>query len=451
MKHLLLTGLCLTFLSSQLQASVRIAGKFKNPVSDSIFITTAEGKPIAAGRHHKKHGFAFELRVDDGLYYIGDGNEHTEMYLRDGFDLHLTLNTKTFDETVQWKGTGASENNYLAKRLLLEEYTESMGNIWTFVKRDETGYLRYCDSMHAMSTELLNRHRTGMHVDFANTESVKFDIVRRSRWHEYESMHGYIRGIKDFKVSKSFPDAFAGLDLNMESLCGVWEYEDLLSSYLSKKTVEDSSKDFYTDYLLNLESAISSIKIRQTLAYSFGTRWLQYAKNMDTCYLLLARHMTDPVKIKEVTDKYERIKKLKKGMPAHGFAFADKNGSSHSLESLKGRLVYIDVWATWCGPCREENPFWEKLQDSLAGTELAFVSICVWDKKPNWLAYLEKKQPKGLHLFVENQQDRFLSDYVIQGVPTYILIDKSGNIISANAKRPSGPDTLSYLRSLISE
>src|SRR5574343_477678 len=97
-----------------------ISGKIDNPVSDSLFLKTDDSKIIAACKLNKDNGFKMKVEIEEGYYRIGDNNEHTELFLSPGFNLHLTIDTKLFDESIQYKGKGSSENNYLAKSYLLD-------------------------------------------------------------------------------------------------------------------------------------------------------------------------------------------------------------------------------------------------------------------------------------------------------------------------------------------
>lgn len=453
MKHFLLAGLCLILLTGRLQASVRIAGKFKNPVSDSIMITTAEGTPVAAGRHHPKHGFAFELRIADGFYFIGDGNEHTEMYLRDGFDLYLTLNTKAFDETVKWKGSGAAENNYLAAKLLLEEKLESISDYRYYAKKTESAFLSLMDSLETVRLKLLNSYHKELYPDFFAMQKTVIVYDKKSKLHTYESMHAFLSGDKTFKVSEQFPSPFSDIEFNHSEWVNIFEYTDVISDYLYNLASKDSGvkhgRDYYLVYLEQLEKHVQSKPIQSKLAAHIGLYRLNYCRHQDSVYNKILSLVTDTAEQSAISRLYSKIRNLKKGIASHSFSFPDRQGLLHTLESLRGKLVYIDVWATWCGPCIAEMPALAKLQDSLKGKDIVFVSICTWDERQNWDNFLEKRKPEGLQLFAENGKDPFLEAYVIQGVPRFILLDREGRIIDANAKRPSNEHLLPEILDLL--
>ncbi len=139
--------------------------------------------------------------------------------------------------------------------------------------------------------------------------------------------------------------------------------------------------------------------------------------------------------------------KLGKGEPAMEFSYTDKSGKTVKLSDLKGRYVYIDVWATWCGPCLAELPFLEKLQDDYKDKKIAFVSISIDKEQEKWQKFVEKKQMKGIQLWAGDKKETvLLKDYLVLGIPRCILIDPAGNFIDGNAPRPSSPELMMIMR-----
>jgi thiol-disulfide isomerase/thioredoxin len=123
------------------------------------------------------------------------------------------------------------------------------------------------------------------------------------------------------------------------------------------------------------------------------------------------------------------------GRYAPDFTGTTVEGKSLSLSDLKGKVVYIDVWATWCGPCREEFPFSKKLQKKFEGNnKIVFLFVSVDRDMGAWKKMvINDKAWKGVHI---NQRE--ISElYLIHGIPRYILIDAQGKIVKANAPRPS--------------
>lgn len=129
---------------------------------------------------------------------------------------------------------------------------------------------------------------------------------------------------------------------------------------------------------------------------------------------------------------------------APGFTLKSNTGETYSLEDFKGKVVYIDLWATWCGPCRNEIPKLAQLYDKYKDDErIVIVSICVHDDNKKWTKVVEEDNPGWLQLF--DAEGEVAKGYRVVSIPQFILIDKDGNIVDANAPRPSKPTLLEPL------
>jgi len=141
---------------------------------------------------------------------------------------------------------------------------------------------------------------------------------------------------------------------------------------------------------------------------------------------------------------------LPKGSPSPIFEnYENFKGGTTSLSDLKGKYVYVDIWATWCGPCKREIPSLKKVEAQYHGKNIAFVSISVDDARrsgtlekahESWKKMIAEKELGGIQLFSDKAwQSDFVRGYKIDGIPRFILIDPDGNIVTADAPRPSNP------------
>lgn len=129
------------------------------------------------------------------------------------------------------------------------------------------------------------------------------------------------------------------------------------------------------------------------------------------------------------------------GAPAIDFTYPDAEGKMVSLSDFKGKVVLVDVWATWCGPCRGEVPHLKKLEKEMHGKDVVFVSVSIDDEKDKqvWLDFIKKEQLGGVQLFAAND-DAIKKAYDIGGIPRFMLFDKAGCIVTIRAPRPSEPE-----------
>lgn len=142
---------------------------------------------------------------------------------------------------------------------------------------------------------------------------------------------------------------------------------------------------------------------------------------------------------------------LNKGDPSPSFDYEDQFGKNVSLGDLKGKYVYIDVWATWCAPCKREIPFLKEMDEAYKGKDIAFVSLSIdkLEQKEKWLQMIKDEELKGIQLIADKDWNSdFVTAYNIKGIPRFILVDKEGNIINSNAPRPSDPGLKDVLNTL---
>jgi thiol-disulfide isomerase/thioredoxin len=138
--------------------------------------------------------------------------------------------------------------------------------------------------------------------------------------------------------------------------------------------------------------------------------------------------------------------------PSPDFDYENHKGGKTKLSDLKGKYVYIDLWATWCGPCRAEIPFLQKIEEKYHGKNIEFVSVSVDTPKDHdkWQKFVIDKQLGGIQLFSDNEwKSAFVTSYNVTGIPRFILIDPKGNIVDANAARPSSPELQTQLDTLL--
>lgn len=266
-------------------------------------------------------------------------------------------------------------------------------------------------------------------------------------------MHGYYANLNGFEVSDTFPKFDKKVDLDDESyfLFSI-EYQDIVMTKFF-----ENIKGNGTSFFVSAKDAIPEIKALKSqsiknrlILYGINDINIENANYKNTYNEFLS--ITNNPKIKEIlTSNYNNTIAVEPGKPSPFFNYENHKGGTTSLESLKGKNVYIDVWATWCGPCRQEIPSLEKVEEQFQGKNIIFVSISIDNSKDRekWSKLITEKRMSGIQLLADNEWDsKFIKEYNITAIPRFILLDSNGNIVNAQAPFPSDPKLIELLNSL---
>jgi thiol-disulfide isomerase/thioredoxin len=135
----------------------------------------------------------------------------------------------------------------------------------------------------------------------------------------------------------------------------------------------------------------------------------------------------------------------------NNFSFTDIDNNPVSLKDFYGKYIYIDVWATWCKPCKVEYVFLKELEEYFSNNDkLQIISISTDREFKKWDTYIKEKSIKGMQLYSGEKSD-FVKFYDIGALPRFILLNKEGQIISPDEIRPSNSELLKKLESLVNK
>ena len=213
-----------------------------------------------------------------------------------------------------------------------------------------------------------------------------------------------------------------------------------MSDYANPKTYFKLDKPAYEERVLSAKSIINKHK--------------QEVPNLDSLVVAMDAN-NDNMFFQYLENNYEKMHdnlvRFGKGKKSPEFNnYENFKGGKTSLSDLKGKYVYIDIWATWCKPCKDEIPALKVLEQDYHNKNIEFVSISVdaQEAYDSWRKMVKDMDLQGVQLFADNNfKSDFITEYGINAIPRFVLLDPEGNIVDADADRPSNPK----LRELFNE
>lgn len=127
------------------------------------------------------------------------------------------------------------------------------------------------------------------------------------------------------------------------------------------------------------------------------------------------------------------------------YTFKDLQGKEVKMSDLQGKYVYIDVWASWCGPCLVQLPELKKLEEQLEGYNITFLSLSIDEDAQACQKAVEKNNMTSL-VWIAGPEHQITKDFDIRTIPRFILLDPQGIIIHNRMSRPGYPPTAELLK-----
>lgn len=243
-----------------------------------------------------------------------------------------------------------------------------------------------------------------------------------------------------FKVSDVLPDPSTVLDTPLSSLFPMAAY--IVASTLPKGNIEEKLGWLYDRY--SCDSIRSKVKAAITENYVNSFNFADnYESGLDTLQRITEKYSLGS----RYVDMFKQRKSSVGSVPfPANVKLTDINNDTVDFSTFKGYYVYIDLWASWCGPCVKEVPYLQSLEKELQNKSVKFVSISL-DKNEN--AWRTKMKALNMHGYQLLNSDNSLADALnVSGIPRFVIYDKEGRLHDSNAPRPSDPSLKPLLESL---
>lgn len=257
------------------------------------------------------------------------------------------------------------------------------------------------------------------------------------------------------EIQELLKDIDVNDDINYRTNFSLWK---LIS--MPKAKMEGNNEAYCYELMDYTNKLVTNPNVRKQMVRIIGQDYYTYGDGSGNYETFTKRFKEfageDVAMVDQMYAQFMEVKKAKEktasGTPAPDITLDLPDGSQVQLKDLaKGKFTYIDVWATWCGPCKREIPHMAKLVEKFKGNDkVQFISISVDEDVNAWKKMIEADKPAWPQYNIHGKTNaQFSADWGITGIPRFIMIDKNGNIFAADASRPSNEKTAEIIEEQI--
>lgn len=421
-----------TVLAGKVEGDEQIKNIF---VTDNFIQDTIAIIPV------KNNAFHYVIRKNIGLdvYNVSfDIKFRQGVYFAQNDSVYFDVKTNKNNVSSKITGTRIAENQYKET-----QYTGGTASYYVEenISLDNPNFIMsqiYDDWKDAMTTS--DKFKTVDNYvpreDFKEKNAVLLTIQNLNVWHQFLKKRAAMHPTEKTVASDEIKEMIKKVPLDDVTLLSSQEYFNYVRSQLIEKNKEDIDE--------NTKSLMAIAKLKEgefkdkMLYWQLKTSIAEASTGEERANLIAqyGNRFGDMRYLAYVTATSKQIESMGKGMPAPLFASTSVDGKPVNLADLKGKYVLIDVWATWCGPCRLQSPKFEKLAIKYKNQPVHFVALSTDRRIDHWLTEAKTKSKSVLQLHIDNEGE-FSNSYSIESIPRFILIDPQGNFINSEMPFPS--------------
>lgn len=458
---LLLASLLSFGLYARPNKTAVVKGKIANATTDSIKLSYVKdwvdfGYNTIGAKLGDDGSFSITVPVPEDylLAIIEHGEQYTELFVEPGYELNMAADAQKFDSTVHYTGKGSELAGYMAK------HTKDRGVMMSIYREVQPLFILEPDSFLTALHEVLQKEQAyletngkGLPASFKDywnnyyTYLGYYMMLSYPRFHEVAKTRSYNIGVipaENYAVSDKVPAAFN------DALLPVATYRNFADNYYDAKISPEYVKAEIAagKPMPSVEKEAKENMPPGTLEYFLASMHYRYIRHIpvDSSEKNIAafkKQFPGSKYIALLETNFAKRKSMSAGQPAVDLDLVTAEGKKIKLSDFKGKVVYVDFWASWCGPCIREMPASKQVKEHFAGKDVVFLYISIDDNEENWKAAMEKYEIKGVHTReAGGWQAPAAQKYGVQSIPAYFLVDKKGRFALENVPRPSDTEAL---------
>jgi thiol-disulfide isomerase/thioredoxin len=377
------------------------------------------------------------------LYY---GRNFKSVYFEKGDEVTVTFNGTDFQNTFSFEGEKAPAVEYLNRVRLTalpdEEYALPFNEFYAKTVAKEN------DAVALLEANVLEGVGNFLHMEKGRIRyAYGATLLMHSVGHKMMTRDIY------YIPSNEYYDVLESYLVEDEAWVDLEEYRAFI---VEAAHMLDAANRQVTDLypktvaqMKYLAGRFKSEKVRNTLLHYLAATYvdrhgIDNIQDMENIYFT---YVKDEVLLADYKAKFDKWDLSRPGKPSPEISAVDIDGKQWTLADFRGKYIYIDMWATWCAPCRREMPYLKALEEKFKDAQIVFLGLSTDSDKSKWETMVKEGQLTGVQLYL-GPQSAFQKAYQIDGIPRFILLDKEGKIIDNNMSRPSQDATAAALEAL---
>ena len=373
------------------------------------------------------------------------GMASKNIYLEKGDRAKISFDAADFAGTFSFDGSKAPAVEYL--------------NTVTLTEFQQEKFALQFDEFHAMlndmennAVKILDAHDLRGTGNFKKMEKGRIKYSYACPLLVYPVGHE-LMAQERFETGDAYYDVIRGYAVEDKDLVDIDQYREFMAEAAHVLDINGRDiKKMYPKTVASLRYIADNSKdqkVKENLIHHIAAPYVEIYGTDDIQELsnIYMTYVKDTMLIADFRQKCENWDFTKPGKQAPQFTAVDINGKRHRLHEYRGKYVYIDIWATWCAPCRAEIPYMKELEEKFKDRNIVFLGLSIDQDKSKWEEKVKEGGLSGIQLYLGQESD-FQKKFKINGIPRFILLDMEGKIINSDMTRPSSPETADKLEKL---
>jgi len=448
--HLLFFALAALFICcTKIDSShITFAGNIKNNSEELLKVTNYNSTLKQEISIDSKGNFSDQVFIEkDGYYFFQVGRSYTTVRFKKGHDVFVNIDASDFYRSVSYSGDLKKENNYNVSKAQLRANRVGDPKEYFVVPLKE--FLPKIEITRDTLFTILAKSGLGQKDMEIEKKIIEYEYLQT--YNNYQKFYNYHNKV-DPVLPDDYYDPILIMDTDDDELFRHSRaYRNLIIENFrlsSKRELQHDPSLTIIDFVKDKISDIKSLDIREQFVSMLIRQMKEENMNIDDDYKKIMSLLSTERMKEKLRQRYSSAKSTKAGLASVDFNYENFDGGMTSLEDLRGNLLYIDVWATWCGPCLIEMPALKELIKEYAKKDVEFVSVSIDSKNDydKWRKMVSEKNIGGIHLYdPEGLNSDFMKAFSVSLIPRFMMLDTEGKIITAKAPRPSSKEVRKFI------